>query len=61
MAHAIATQPPVIDAVRVPPSACITSQSIVMVRSPSFSMSTAVRSERPINLWISKVRPDGRP
>lgn len=60
-ANAIATQPPVMAAVRVPPSACITSQSIVIVRSPSFSMSTAVRSERPISRWISNVRPDGLP
>src|SRR5262249_40440110 len=49
---------PVIDAVRVPPSASMTSQSIQIWRSPSFSNSTLARSARPINLWISCVRPD---
>jgi len=43
-----ATQEPEIAAVRVPPSAWITSQSITIWRSPSFFMSTTVRSERPI-------------
>ncbi len=46
-----------IDAVRVPPSAPITSQSIVIMRSPSFAMSTVARSARPIKRWISCVRP----
>src|SRR6478672_11888998 len=44
-------------AVRVPPSACSTSQSSVMVRSPSAERSTQARSERPIRRWISSVRP----
>ena len=46
-----------IEAVRVPPSACSTSQSTVIWRSPSATRSTAVRSERPIRRWISTVRP----
>ena len=50
-----------IDAVRVPPSAWITSQSRVMVCSPSCSRLIAARSERPINRWISCVRPPWRP
>src|SRR5246127_5523836 len=54
---ASATQPPVIAAVRVPPSACSTSQSTVICRSPSASRSTMARSERPISRWISTVRP----
>ncbi len=45
------------DAVRVPPSACNTSQSTVNWRGPSFSRSTAARSERPIRRQISCVRP----
>ena len=52
-ASAKATYPPVIDAVRVPPSACSTSQSMVMVRSPSAFMSVTARNERPIRRWIS--------
>ena len=44
-------------AVRVPPSACSTSQSSVMVRSPSAFRSTTARSERPMSRWISCVRP----
>lgn len=44
-----ATYAPVMDAVRVPPSACKTSQSSVMVRSPKRRMSTACRSDRPIS------------
>ncbi|CNU11043.1 Uncharacterised protein [Salmonella enterica subsp. enterica serovar Bovismorbificans] len=47
-ASANATQAPVIDAVRVPPSAWITSQSSVMVNSPSVFRSTAARSARAI-------------
>ena len=55
-------QPPVIAAVRVPPSACSTSQSIVTVTSPPrAAMSTTLRSERPTRRWISCVRPFGRP
>ncbi len=57
MASTSATQPPVIEAVRVPPSAWITSQSTVMVNSPSFLRLTDARSERPIRRWISSVRP----
>ena len=48
---------PVIAAVRVPPSAWITSQSIVMVRSPKPFRSVTARSERPIRRWISCVLP----
>jgi len=51
----------VIAAQRVPPSACSTSQSIQSVRSPSASKSVTERIERPISLWISTVRPSGRP
>ena len=56
-----ATNAPVIDAVRVPPSAWMTSQSSVMVRSPSCSIFVTARSDRPINRWISCVRPPTRP
>src|ERR1043165_4134784 len=52
-----ATHAPVIAAVRVPPSAWITSQSTVICRSPSAGRSTTARSERPIRRWISSVRP----
>ena len=44
-------------AVRVPPSACSTSQSSVMVRSPSAAMLVTARRLRPISRWISCVRP----
>src|SRR5215831_6098628 len=57
MQSASATQAPVIEAVRVPPSACSTSQSMVICRSPSASRSTVARSDRPIRRWISTVRP----
>src|SRR5580692_1304585 len=57
MQSASATQAPVIEAVRVPPSACSTSQSTVIWRSPSASRSTVARKERPISRWISTVRP----
>src|ERR1017187_5054049 len=60
-AIAIATNAPVTDAVRVPPSAWMTSQSMITVRSPSAPISTAARMERPIRRWISCVRPEGRP
>ena len=56
-----ATNAPVMDAVRVPPSAWITSQSIQTVRSPNFSRSTTARRERPMRRWISWVRPEARP
>jgi hypothetical protein len=48
-------------AVRVPPSACNTSQSIAMVFSPSAARSMHARSDRPISLLISWVRPPIRP
>jgi hypothetical protein len=49
---------PVMEAVRVPPSASMTSQSIQIVRSPILSMSIAVRNDRPMRRWISRVLPD---
>ena len=52
-----ATIAPVMDAVRVPPSASSTSQSRVIVRSPSAVRSTAWRSDLPISRWISTLRP----
>ena len=51
-----ATKPPVTEAVRVPPSPWSTSQSMVMVRSPSFLLSTAARRARPTSRWISADR-----
>ena len=56
-----ATQAPVIDAVRVPPSAWSTSQSMHSVRGPSRSRSTTARSERPMSRWISTLRPSSLP
>src|SRR6476619_4926353 len=56
-----ATNPPVIDAVRVPPSAWMTSQSIQIVRSPSSVSLVTERSDRPISRWISCVRPPTLP
>ena len=56
-----ATKPPVIDAVRVPPSAWMTSQSTQIVRSPSSSSRATERSDRPISRWISCVRPPTLP
>ena len=56
-----ATYPPQIDAVRVPPSAWITSQSTVIWISPRVTMSHTDRRERPIRRWISWVRPDCLP
>ncbi len=44
-------------AVRVPPSACSTSQSSAMVFSPSAARSMQARSERPTSRLISWVRP----
>src|SRR6478735_2746774 len=49
------------DAVRVPPSAWMTSQSTITWRSPSIAMLQTARSDRPIKRWISCVRPDGLP
>ena len=46
-------------AVRVPPSACSTSQSTAMVRSPMMPRSTTPRRLRPMSRWISMVRPAG--
>jgi hypothetical protein len=51
--------PPVMPAVRVPPSAWSTSQSIRMVYSPKAIVAMAARNERPIRRWISWVRPPG--
>ena len=56
-----ATHAPEIEAVRVPPSAWITSQSSTIWRSPSSLRSVTARSERPISRWISCVRPDCLP
>ena len=56
-ASARAIHAPVIEAVRVPPSAWSTSQSIRAVTAPIASMSTAARSDLPIRRWISLVRP----
>ena len=56
-----ATKAPVMLAVRVPPSAWITSQSIWMVRSPSAARLITARRLRPIRRWISCVRPDCLP
>ncbi|CAB4996439.1 unannotated protein [freshwater metagenome] len=53
IASASATYAPVIAAVRVPPSACKTSQSITIVFSPSSFISTMARSERPTKREIS--------
>ena len=57
IARARAIYPPVIEVVLVPPSACITSQSMVIVLSPNFSKSTAVLRALPISLCISIVLP----
>ena len=57
IASASATYAPVIAAVRVPPSACSTSQSITIVFSPSAFVSTTARSARPMSREISCVRP----
>jgi hypothetical protein len=51
----------VIAAVRVPPSACSTSQSIAMVFSPSAFKSMHARNDRPMSRLISWVRPPTRP
>src|SRR6476659_5209591 len=56
-----ATKPPVIEAVRVPPSAWMTSQSTQIVRSPSSLSFATERSDRPISRWISCVRPPTLP
>ena len=46
-----------IEAVRVPPSAWMTSQSMVIWRSPRACRSITERKLRPISRWISTVRP----
>ena len=48
-------------AVRVPPSACSTSQSIWIVFSPRPFVSTTARRLRPMSRLISCVRPPMRP
>ena len=48
-------------AVRVPPSACSTSQSTAIVRSPMIPRSMTPRRLRPMSRWISMVRPDCLP
>ena len=50
-----ATKPPVIDAVRVPPSAWMTSQSIQIVRSPS-SVSRVDRAQRAADQPLDLLR-----
>src|SRR5579863_2376721 len=60
-ASARATYPPVTAAVLVPPSACSTSQSTMIVLSPSALKSTQARSDRPTSREISWVRPPGLP
>ena len=57
IASARAIYPPVIEVVLVPPSAWITSQSIVISLSPNFSKSIEALKALPINLWISTVLP----
>ena len=52
---------PVIEAQRVPPSACSTSQSMVTWRSPSAARSVTARRLLPMSRWISCVRPDCLP
>jgi hypothetical protein len=61
MASRRATHAPEIDAVRVPPSAWMTSQSSTIWRSPSSFISVTARSDLPISRWISCVRPDCLP
>ena len=61
MASTRATYAPVMAAVRVPPSACSTSQSIMIEFSPSADRSIAARSERPTSREISCVRPPTLP
>src|SRR5687768_14848539 len=56
-ASTTATHAPVIAAVRVPPSACSTSQSTRTVCSPKAKSSSMARTLRPIRRWISCVRP----
>lgn len=60
-ASASATYAPVMAAVRVPPSACSTSQSSTIVFSPRAATSMMARRERPTSREISCVRPPTRP
>ncbi len=60
-ASARATYAPVIEAVRVPPSAWMTSQSSHSVRGPSNCRLVTARRLRPMSRWISWVRPPTRP
>ena len=60
-ASASATMAPVMEAQRVPPSACSTSQSMVTWRSPRSAVSVMARRLRPMSRWISCVRPDCLP
>ena len=55
-----ATKPPQMEAVRVPPSAWMTSQSTVTSRSPSAPRSQTARRDRPMRRWISWLRPETR-
>ena len=48
-----------IAAVRVPPSASITSASTATVIGPNLARSTAARRLLPIRRWISVARPSG--
>ena len=61
IAKASAIYPPVIEVVLVPPSAWITSQSMVISLSPNFSKSIEALKALPINLWISTVLPASFP
>ena len=52
-----ATNPPLMEAVLVPPFALITSQSIVIVLLPNFSKSTQALNDLPTSLEISCALP----
>ena len=56
-ASVMASQAPVTAAVRVPPSAWITSQSTRMAHSPMVLRFTTDRSDRPISREISSALP----
>ncbi len=49
------------EAARVPPSAWMTSQSMMIWRSPMAVRSVTARKARPTRRWISWVRPETRP
>ena len=61
LARAAATHAPFTEAVRVPPSAWITSQSILSVIPEIAVRSTEARRARPMSRWISCVRPESFP